>query len=268
MQQIAILGCGWLGQPLALALQNAGYGVKVSRRDPNALAELRQQGLHAYALDITEVGIEGQWQGFCEQVTSMIVMLPPRSKSQHPDRYRLQIDSLCHGLRESHVQRLIFISSTGVYQKHNTPLTETSPLVLESALVYAEQVIQSVRPTCTLRFSGLVGPARIPGRFLAGKQLDAGLTPVNLIHQQDCIGVILAVLAQQTEPKTYNVSSATQATRQDFYTLAARQADLPAPQFSTDNSLPLCRVNSDKLMADLNYQFTYPDITKWLTHDS
>lgn len=268
MQQIAILGCGWLGQPLAHSLLKKGYGVKVSRRDNAALSKLKQEGLQAYQLDVTASGIIGEWLAFCEQVDTMVVMLPPRSKSQQPERYRQQIDCLCQGLQQTQIKQLVFISSTGVYQKQNTPLTEQSALLADSALVYAEQAIQAILPTCVIRFSGLVGEDRIPGRFLAGKHLDAGLTPVNLIHQQDCIGVITAVLEQQAWPNVFNASSSTQVTRQDFYTFAAEQAKLAAPSFSVDNSLPLCRINSDKLHDSLHYDFLYPDIQQWLTYDS
>ena len=43
-------------------------------------------------------------------------------------------------------------------------------------------------PHCAVRFAGLIGPARPPGRFLAGRtDLAGGERPVNLVQQIDCL---------------------------------------------------------------------------------
>lgn len=51
------------------------------------------------------------------------------------------------------------------------------------------------QPVNRPRLAGLVGPSRHPGRWLAGKTgLPGGNAPVNLVHQDDVIGILLRVL--------------------------------------------------------------------------
>jgi nucleoside-diphosphate-sugar epimerase len=49
--------------------------------------------------------------------------------------------------------------------------------------------------TTILRFGGLIGEDRNPIRFLAGREnLENPDAPINLIHQTDCIGIILRII--------------------------------------------------------------------------
>jgi hypothetical protein len=46
--------------------------------------------------------------------------------------------------------------------------------------------------TTVLRFGGLIGEDRNPFKFIAGREnMDNPDAPINLIHQADCIGIIL-----------------------------------------------------------------------------
>ena len=51
--KISILGCGWLGLPLAESLIKDGHEVKGSTRDPEKLGQIREQGINPFLLELS-----------------------------------------------------------------------------------------------------------------------------------------------------------------------------------------------------------------------
>ena len=102
-----------------------------------------------------------------------------------------------------------FISSTSVYgdvcgmvDEDTLPSPET---LSGEILVLAEKLFTSSNSfqTTVIRFGGLVGPGRDPGRFFAGKEnISNGLAPVNLIHLDDCIGIGKEIIRKNFFPYT------------------------------------------------------------------
>ena len=96
---------------------------------------------------------------------------------------------------------MLFISSTSVYGEENLIVTEETELNPDTEsgkqLVQTEQLLQSNLnfKTTILRFGGLIGEDRHPIKFLAGrKNIENPNAPINLIHQDDCIGIIMEIL--------------------------------------------------------------------------
>jgi nucleoside-diphosphate-sugar epimerase len=115
--------------------------------------------------------------------------------------------------------------------------------------------------------SGLVGPDRHPGKFLAGKtrQLSDGDARVNLIHQQDASGLILALLNNENVTGVFNGVSETQATKKEYYQSAAKSLSLLPPKFDPDTHSDNIRIVSGyKAKRVLGYHFVYPDLLSWL----
>ena len=54
MKNISILGCGWLGEPLAISLLESGYLVKGSTTTQSKLTTLEASQIEAYLVDISE----------------------------------------------------------------------------------------------------------------------------------------------------------------------------------------------------------------------
>jgi hypothetical protein len=55
-------------------------------------------------------------------------------------------------------------------------------------------------------------------RFLAGKEnLDNPNAPINLIHQKDCIGIIIKI-AKQAWETTFNAATPYHPSRETYYT--------------------------------------------------
>jgi predicted dinucleotide-binding enzyme len=76
-QKISILGCGWLGFPLAQSLEKQGHKVKGSTTRPEKLSELRQAGIEPLWLQLTPEpkGIGWDYLLDCDV---LIVNIPPR----------------------------------------------------------------------------------------------------------------------------------------------------------------------------------------------
>jgi nucleoside-diphosphate-sugar epimerase len=263
-QKISVLGCGWLGFPLAEELVRQGYVVKGSTTTPQKLPRLEAFGIRPFRINLENLEITPETKAFF-QTETLIINVPPRRGEK--GNYALQIRNLAQLLTQMPVKKVLFVSSTGVYASSEFPITETSPLDPEnsSELIQAEQAISAVEnpwQTTIVRFAGLFGPDREPGRFLAGKiNLPAPDAPVNLIHLQDCIQILTAIIKQSKWGEIYNACADKHPSRQEFYTAAAVKLHLPEPQFasevSTDKKFRL--ISNQKLKSDLQYSFTFPD---------
>lgn len=183
-----------------------------------------------------------------------------------PGSFLQEMDSLIRQIGESPIQEVIFISATSVYPEHETNVIATEEVISDHLLVKAENKFlenESFRTTI-IRFAGLIGPKRFPGRFLSGKtNLPNPFAPVNLIHLDDCISIIQGVLSKELFGRVYHACAPDHPSRKEFYTLAAEVADLPLPQF-TDEAKKGKTIDPAKLIADLHYQFIHPDLLAWL----
>ena len=215
-KRIGILGCGWLG--IALAQRLVGdpitSQIKCSTTSESKLAKFDALELEGFMLDLTPgfMADADQVNAFFN-VDAMVVSLPPRSSQREPGFYAQQIQAVVAAIRESPVKEVLFISSTSIYPDLNRTVTEedvTSPEESDyPEMAQAEQLITSLRPQCTasvLRFGGLLGYNRIPGKYGQGKKdMTTGTVPVNYIHRDDGAAIILAMLKQGVRNETFNI---------------------------------------------------------------
>ncbi|MGD9931060.1 MAG: SDR family oxidoreductase [Mangrovibacterium sp.] len=261
-ETISILGCGWLGLPLGQVLMNEGFELKGSVTTPSKLNELRDTGISPYRLVLHPGSVEMDDPSFFE-TDLVIVSIPPRRVPDIEEVFPAQIRQLT-GLLEAHgVGRVLFISSTSVYAETEGTATETDELLPDKpsgrALVAAENMLLAnpAFKTTVLRFGGLIGADRNPARFLSRKrEALSGSKPVNLIHRDDCIGIIREIIRQEVWGEVFNACCPEHPTRNAFYEKAAVVSGLPAPEF-TDEPEPYKMVDSTKLVRQLNYRFLY-----------
>ncbi len=173
-------------------------------------------------------------------------------------------ERLIEAIERSPVSKVLFVSSSSVYRSLNRIVTEDEGAENpDSPLFQIEQLFRrsSAFSTTILRFSGLVGNGRHPGRFFRGgktvKQADA---PINLIHFDDCIGIIDAIIEQAAWGQVFNGCSDTHPKKRDFYPLMAKQAGFPLAEFAEDATLSFKIVSNQKIKQRLHYQLLYPDL--------
>lgn len=240
---IGIIGCGWLGLPLARSLVLSDYKVHGSTTRKNKLKILEEEGINPFLVILGEDSIKGQISEFLDQVDILIINVPPGLRANHRENYVRKVMLLHNEIKQSGVKKIIFVSSTSVYGDVESEVTEeTLPRpVTESGrqLLEAEKIFQDDKSiqTTILRFGGLIGPNRHPVSKLSGKKgLSNGNEPVNLIHLNDCIHLIKSVLENNWWDQIFNGVYPEHPTKGTYYCEIADKYRLPRPEYQTHES--------------------------------
>lgn len=265
---LAILGCGWLGLPLARRMITKGWRVNGSTTTPDKMKALREAGIKPFVIQMNDADVAGAFVPEFLNADQLVVCVPPggRRDPRVELSYPRRMAALARRIARSPVSRVIFTSSTSVYPEINRAVVEDDagnpPTASGRACLAAERVLGESPgfTTAIVRLGGLIGADRHPGRFLAGRtNIEGGNAPVNLIHQDDAVGAIIALLERPGLTGAFNACAPTHPTRREFYTREAARLGLPAPEFSRVQA-PWKIVSSVRLQADLQYDFRHPDL--------
>ena len=264
---ISIAGCGWYGFSLAKALINKGIKIKGSTTTSDKLQKLTDAGIESYLIDFSNS--ETILPAFFE-CNVLWIAIPPKTRTGNGEGYLNSIQNLIVGAKQHGVKQVVLISSTGVYADVNGEVNEQSPTEPDTlggkVMVQVEGRLksESAFKTTVIRFAGLIGPNRHPGRFFGGKKdIPNGNTPINLIHLTDCIGISCAIIDQQAFGHNYNTCTPDHPTKKEFYTKAAMRMGLPKPEF-LDEKKDWKLVSSLFVNDVLNYQFRVSSLMQWL----
>lgn len=262
MKTISILGCGWLGLPLAESLIKEGYFVKGSTTSDLKISLLKSKSIETYKL-ILDPQLKGENADEFFNCDVLIINIPPLRRDDIIEYHFLQIESIVQNLKDSTCKKVVFISSTSVYGNKNSEVFEDSKTLPDTlsgeALVIVENFLMknSNFDTTIIRFGGLIGPNRNPAKYALNRPvIEYADTPLNLIHLDDCIGIIKSVLEKEVWNEIINGVCEYHPTRREFYSLAAEKLSLPKPEFK-DGKEPHKIVKSLKIKSLLNYQFKF-----------
>jgi len=262
MKNISILGCGWLGFPLATTLVKSGYLVKGSTTSQEKFHFLQKTGITPYQIVLTETEITGEISLFLKNVEVLIIGIPPKLRGYKQESFEQKINLLIPFIEKAKVEKLIFISSTSVYADDNSFVSEdTIPMPTSESgkqLVVTENRLKENKnfKTTVVRFGGLIGKDRHPIRFLAGKkEIENPNAPINLIHQKDCIGIIESILTHDLFGEIFNAVYPYHPLRKDYYTKKAIELQLPIPEFNYENESVGKTILSAKVESQLGYNF-------------
>ncbi len=264
---ISILGCGWLGLPLAEHLLALNYSVLGSTTSKEKVSLLRDRGIRPFLLEAAPQ-LKGEKISAFFNSDLLFLNIPFERHLQDPSFYKKQIASVVEQLHLSRVEFVIFAGSTAVYPETlEDPLEDAAlrppPGNARAQVLWDVEQMLLADPqfkTTVLRFGGLYGPGRPLGRFLAGKKgLSGGDKPVNLIHQQDCVRVVAEIIGHDVRGEIFNAVSDCHPTRKDLYSAAARHSGLEAPEFVPEPRRPYKVVRNDKLKKRLDFIFWHPD---------
>ena len=272
-KKIAILGCGWLGLPLAKSLLSKGYEVKGSTTSESKLEVLKNAGISPFQIQLEEDQIIGNMEEFLKETNVLVIDIPPglrrETSSSNEMSFINKVKTFIPFIEKSDVQKVIFVSSTSVYGD-SFPIVEitedTQPNPdTESGkqLVIAETLLQS-NPhfkTTVIRFGGLLGDDRHPVKFLAGRtNVENPVAPVNMIQREDCIGIIEKILKQVQYDnwewnQTFNAVAPQHPTRKAYYYKKAELFNLPLPTFAENSESKGKIISSKKVETILDYSF-------------
>lgn len=262
---ISVIGCGWLGLPLAKSLLLDGHTVKGSTTQESKLSELELLGIIPYILNIDGSKLICSDESLFD-CDILYINIPPRRKRKDVEyKYPEEIEVILNKVGNSDVDKIIFISSTSVYPSISADIDETMSVKPATAsgraLAKAEPLVsQTSRTSIILRLAGLVGPNRNPGTWFQGRtNILNGTCPVNMVHLEDCIAISKIIINSNIiDDNIYNVCADLHPTRENFYTIQSRKSGLSAPDFIKSCNTER-RISNNKLKRDFSYEYIYPD---------
>lgn len=265
MKNISILGCGWLGFPLAKSLLEKGFSVKGSTTSLEKISLLEQNGILTFKIFLDENEIHGDIESFLENSEILIIDIPPKLRGNSKENFVAKIQNLIPFIENTKVEKVMFVSSTSVYADDNLSVDETTKPQPDTEsgkqLLETEMILQNNKnfKTTIIRFGGLIGKNRHPIRFLTGKQnLENPEAPINLIHQTDCIGILESIIDKDCFGEIFNAVAPFHPSRKDYYTQKATEFELAIPEFDTGKPSIGKTINSIKVESLLNYIFQLP----------
>jgi len=249
--QISVLGCGWLGLPLAKMLIAQGYAVKGSTTSPDKVSVLTGAGITPYIIDLNSPHAESVTP-FLQGSDILIINIPPGRKTAtvpYPEKMQFLLP---HIIR-ANIKKVLFVSSTSVYaDAFPFPvITESTPTVSESGneLLEAEQVFVSSDDlkTTIVRFSGLIGAGRHPVHHLSGRKDIANPdAPVNLIDLSPACLMISRIIEREAWGQVFLGADVNHPTRKDYYTGMAKTLGLALPEFTNETPSTGKIISSEK----------------------
>ena len=268
-----MLGAGWLGYPLSVRLRKLGYQVKTATTSAEKAERFNEKGFKAYQIEVTPDGINGRIDDFL-QADILVLTLPPggRRNPEVRTEYPSKIQQVIQAAQQAAVQQVLFTSSTGVYGDQNAWVNEQSPLQPTTpsgeALVKVEDQLRTafVDQLTVLRLAGLVGGARHPGRWFAGKEgVSGGEQYINLVSRIDVCSICAAIIESGYWGHTLNVCADEHPTKAEFYPTASAALDLATPTFITDPTADRGkRVDNQKSKEVPGFSYEYPDPMRFI----
>jgi len=265
-QRVGVLGCGWLGIPLAQHLQTKGYEVRGTRQSQPGLRRLEEAGIAAYPLVVSEEDITGDLT-FFDQLDVLIVSLPPGLRKNPTFRLDQAIAQLAIHLHTTAIDHLIFLSSISVYGAEQGMITEATPCDPTTPsgqmLVQCEALFRALKiPHITvLRLGGLIGNDRHPVYGLANKEvIPDPMGAINLVHQLEVVAYIEALIKKPKKSGVYNVVNPYHPKRQEYYQATANTLGLPLPPFENVTRKNVS-ISSEKIIQNYGMFF---DVEKLL----
>lgn len=262
--QISIIGCGWLGLPLAKVLVENGYVIKGSSTSKDKLETLRKHQIQPFLVTLNASGITGEYAQFLTGSATAIINIPPGLRKNPNKNHLAEIEHLMHAMEAQSIKNVLYISSTSVFKDAvDFPVitAETPPNAISDSanqLIKIEQMLQanSNFNTTILRFGGLVDDTRHPAKFLAGReQISNPKAPINLIHKTDCIAIIRTIIEKKLWNQTLNAAYPKHPNKKDYYTNYCKQNELEVPTYNFSEESKGKIIDSSTLVQLLDYNF-------------
>lgn len=256
--KIAIMGCGWLGFPLAVSLVNKGNSVIGTTTSENKLIQLDAVGINSKLWSFSENTMK-ESLSFLNDIDVLVLNIPPKEKGA-AIQYSTEIVKVCSHLSKS--ANVIFVSTTSVYPdaieiaKEDYQWKESD---LGKETVLAEIKLKEVLGArlTILRLAGLIGENRHPIKRLAGQiDIPNGKSPINLIHQKDAIGLIKLIIEQNFWGEIVNGCYPFHPTREKYYQDAAAFFHLDYPKFAENKEINKM-ISSEKSEKKLMYVYKF-----------
>lgn len=280
-----IVGCGYVGLPLGEELVRLGHQVYGVRRSTEAGEKLKLAGITPILADITKPSDLAKIPGPFDWVINCV-----SSTKGGPEAYRevyvKGTQNLLQWLQTAPPKKFLYTSSTSVYgQTDGLPVKETSPaepvsetgkLLVETEKLLVEAVRQTKFSAIILRLAGIYGPGRghLFRQFLRNEVKIAGKGNriINMVHLDDLVGILVAVLKNGRPGEIYNVVDDEPVMQVHFFRWLSETLGKWMPPFGPEaedvqgkRGSTNKRVMNRKLKMEIGYQFKYPTFRQGYT---
>lgn len=238
---VAVIGCGWLGLPLAKRLVENGYIVAGTTTSPEKLSELTDIGIDARVFRLGETS----WKEI-PLAQTYFINIPPSGVQN----YVQNVDLLAQHLPIS-AKHIFFCSTTSVYADGDevevsegdvipgAKLSSSEPNearhgTARQDLIDAEGAFWRLGKTTILRLAGLYGGDRHPVRYLSGRSnIAKPNAPVNLIHREEIVEIVTKMILEPDAAvnDVFNISASEHPSRKEYYTDVAKRTNMSPPYF-------------------------------------
>lgn len=263
-----VVGCGFLGLPLARELCAAGAEVLGLTHSEATAASLSGEPFPVRACDVSEAQSVRALPKPSNGRFDHVIHCASSGKGGAEAYRRVYLEGSAHLLDELAPGRLIFTSSTSVYaQVSGDWVTEESPAepVAETGRILREaEALVLAHGGAVLRLAALYGPGRsvLLRKFFRGEAVieGDGSRWINQIHGDDAVGACLALVAQPVAG-IFNAADSHPLQQAAVYEYLARRFERPLPpsgavNFNKKRGFSNKRVANAKLLA-LGWQPKY-----------
>ncbi|MCW8895442.1 MAG: hypothetical protein OQK48_02665 [Sulfurimonas sp.] len=221
-KKIGVIGCGWLGQPLAEELSK-NLSVECFSR------ENTKDDSSFWKNDIIVIAINTK-DNYLQTLQKIAKLTKPT----------------CN---------IILMSSTSVYREFDKEVDESAEITKPALQKEAEDLILSLKKNVLiLRLGGLMGDDRISGKWKNISTFSDG--PVNYIHKIDVINITKKMIEEGVTCGIYNLVAPMHPLRSEVHKKNSEDFGLTLGTFEgMTKRIVLC----DALVKKLNYSFLYPD---------
>ncbi len=276
--RVLIVGCGYVGLPLGGELVRQGCEVFGLRRKPESSAEFAAAGIKPLFGDIAQPASLNQLPAVYDWVVNCV-----SASGGGVDAYRsTYLEGTRHLLQWFAAyppKRFVYTSSTSVYAQNDgalvdetspaEPIAPTAQILAETERALLDAFRQTEFPATVMRVAGIYGRGRgyWLKQYLGAEAVMTGdgRRFINMIHRDDVVGCVIAVLQKGKAGQIYNaVDDEPVSQRTLFEWLAERTGHgLPPsvpdePDARSRRGVTNKRVSNQKLKTELQYQFKYP----------
>lgn len=258
MSRVCIVGMGWLGLQLANKLKAAGHELLGTVTSKEKQQRLNQEFKKVFELNINHYEDSELVQ--LDNIDCYIFTIPPSAADNYGED---MIHLIAKLINISPSAKIIYTSSSSVYGSQPRTVTEESETLPESnngvEIVKIEQFLRNHfrERSSILRLVGLVGKNRHPIKYLSGKSdLKKGKAPVNLVHAEDICDLVEHLIQKSINSGIYNVCCPEHPIKEEYYTWAAKQLQLPLPNFNPFDS-QLDKIVNCNAIKKINFEMNY-----------
>ena len=263
MNNIGILGCGWIGIPLSKLLIKKGYSIKGTATSIEKTQSLIKLGIKSYCYYLNNK--DSLNSNFFKSIDVLVITIPFVKKNKKLNNLEQLINKLVKIIENESIQHVIYLSSISVYDSLNGVIDESIKCKPKSysgiqTLIIEKLILKGNFISTIIRLGGLIGGNRHPIHFLSGNFYYNGEELINLIHQDDVLAIILKIIENKNnEDFIFNAVAPFHPSKKDYYSMISSKMKIAPPRYIKTKNIKKI-INSKKVQEKYNFTFKRKDL--------